>query len=122
MSTVLLIAALWALAVPGSSIFVSELYILLGAFQQQAVLGGVAACGIVLAAMYMLRWYSALAHEDNGKRVTDETPDLRLGELAIAVPLILILLAMTFYPWGVMRRVTGTSLQTVPVAEKVVRL
>jgi NADH-quinone oxidoreductase subunit M len=122
MSTVLLIAALLALAVPGSSIFVSELYILIGAFQQQAVLGGVAACGIVLAAMYMLRWYSALAHESNGERVTDETPDLRLGELAIAVPLILILLAMTVYPWGVMRRVTGTSLQTLPYTEKVLRL
>ena len=88
MSTVLLIAALWTLAVPGSSMFVSELYILLGAFQQQAVLGGVAACAIVLAAMYTLRWYSALAHGQNGERVSDDTPDLRRGELAIAVPLI----------------------------------
>ncbi|HKV67831.1 MAG TPA: proton-conducting transporter membrane subunit, partial [Gaiellales bacterium] len=109
MSTVLLIAALWALAVPGSSIFVSELYILIGAFQQQAVLGGVAACGIVLAAMYMLRWYSALAHEQDGEKVSAETPDLRLGELAIAVPLILILFAMTAYPWGVMQRVTTSQ-------------
>ena len=109
MSTVLLIAALWALAVPGSSIFVSELYILIGAFQQQAVLGAAAACGIVLAAMYMLRWYSALAHEDNGPKVTDETPDLRLPELAIAVPLVLILLAMTAYPYGIMRRITGSQ-------------
>ena len=106
MSTVLLIAALWALAVPGSGIFVSELYILIGAFQQQAVLGGVAACGIVLAAMYMLRWYSALAHEQDGENVSADTPDLRIGELAIAVPLILILFAMTAYPWGVMQRVT----------------
>jgi NADH-quinone oxidoreductase subunit M len=109
MSTVLLIAALWALAVPGSGIFVSELYILIGAFQQQAVLGAVAACGIVLAAMYMLRWYSALAHGGDGEKVSDETPDLRLPELAIAVPLILILLAMTAYPYGVMRRITGSQ-------------
>jgi NADH-quinone oxidoreductase subunit M len=109
MSTVLLIAALWALAVPGSGIFVSELYILIGAFQQQAVLGGVAACGIVLAAMYMLRWYSALAHEQDGENVSADTPDLRLGELAIAVPLILILFAMTVYPWGVMQRVTTSQ-------------
>jgi len=109
MSTVLLIAALWALAVPGSGIFVSELYILIGAFQQQAVLGGVAACGIVLAAMYMLRWYSALAHEQDGENVSADTPDLRVGELAIAVPLILILFAMTAYPWGVMQRVTTSQ-------------
>jgi NADH-quinone oxidoreductase subunit M len=109
MSTVLLIAALWALAVPGSGVFVSELYILIGAFQQQAVLGGVAALGIVLAAMYMLRWYSALAHESDGPRVSDDTPDLRVSELAIAVPLILILLAMTVYPYGVMRRITSSQ-------------
>ncbi len=109
MSTVLLIAALWALAVPGSSIFVSELYILIGAFQQQAVLGGVAACGIVLAAMYMLRWYSALAHGGNGSKVSDETPDLRVSELAIAVPLIVLLLAMTAYPYGIMRRLSDSQ-------------
>jgi NADH-quinone oxidoreductase subunit M len=105
MSTILLIATLWVLAVPGSSIFVSELYILLGAFEQQAVLGAAAACGIVLAAMYALRWYSAIAHGPNGERVSDDTPDLRRGELAIAVPLILILLAMTAYPYGVMHRI-----------------
>jgi NADH-quinone oxidoreductase subunit M len=110
MSTVLLIAALWALAVPGSSIFVSELYILIGAFQQQAVLGAVAAVGIVLAAMYMLRWYSALAHEGDGAKVSDETPDLRLPELLIAVPLILLLLAMTAYPYGVMHRIDGSQI------------
>jgi NADH-quinone oxidoreductase subunit M len=121
MSTVLLIAALWALAVPGSGVFVSELYILIGAFQQQAVLGGVAAVGIVLAAMYMLRWYSALAHEGNGERVSDDTPDLRISELAIAVPLILILLAMTVYPYGVMRRITSSQV-AFQVAAKVQRL
>ena len=73
-STVLLFSTMFMLAVPGSSVFVSELYILIGAFQQQAWLGAVAACAIVLAAMYALRWFSALAHEANGERVTDETP------------------------------------------------
>ena len=66
LSTVFLIAALFALAVPGSSVFVSELYILIGAFAEQPLLGSAAALGIVLAAMYMLRWYSAIAHERRG--------------------------------------------------------
>jgi NADH-quinone oxidoreductase subunit M len=105
-STVLLIAALWALAVPGSSVFVSELYILIGAYRQAALLGAAAAVGIVLAAMYMLRWYSALAHEDDGERVPADTPDLLPGELAIAVPLVLILLALSAYPFGVMERIS----------------
>ncbi len=104
MSTVLLIAALWALAVPGSSAFVSEIYILIGAFQRNAWLGSVAAIGIVLAAMYMLRWYSALAHGDDGERVAEGTLDLRAAELAIAVPLIGLMFAMTAWPQGVMER------------------
>ena len=107
MSTVYLIAALFALAVPGSSTFISELYILLGAFRQQPLLGAGAATGIVLAAMYMLRWYSALAHGDDGPDVAADTPDLRGGELCIAIPLILLLLAMTAWPWGVMQRIVS---------------
>jgi len=104
LSTIFLIAALFALAVPGSSVFVSEIYILIGAFQFEAWLGVVASFAIVLAAMYMLRWYSALAHEENGERVSDATPDLRPAELAVAVPLVLILLALSAWPFGVMER------------------
>jgi NADH-quinone oxidoreductase subunit M len=114
LSTVLLIAALFALAVPGSSVFVSEIYILIGAFQEQALLGATAACAIVLAAMYMLRWYSALAHEGDGELVTPQTPDLRPAELVVAVPLILVLLAMSAWPFGVMERIDqpATAIQS----------
>ena len=106
-STVFLVTALFALAVPGSSMFVSELYILIGAFQRNAWLGAVAAIGIVLAAMYMLRWYSAIAQQSDGERVSEALPDLRPRELAIAVPLILLLFAMTAWPNGVMERLVS---------------
>jgi NADH-quinone oxidoreductase subunit M len=104
LSTVFLVAALFTLAVPGSSVFVSEIYILIGAFQEQALLGAAAALGIVLAAMYMLRWYSALAHGSEGDQVPQGMPDLRLTELAVAVPLIVLLLALSAWPFGVMER------------------
>jgi NADH-quinone oxidoreductase subunit M len=117
-STILLIAALWALAVPGSSTFVSELYVLLGAFQAEALLGAAASLAIVLAAMYMLRWYSALAHEEDGPRVPPDTPDMRAGELGIAVPIVLILLVLSAYPAGVMDRVSPVFDELVqPAAE-----
>ena len=104
-STVFLMAALFTLAVPGSSVFVSELYILIGAFQRNAWLGSGAAIGIVLAAMYMLRWYAAIAQQSDGEKVTQGLPDLRPRELAIAVPLFALLLAMTVWPHGVMERI-----------------
>jgi NADH-quinone oxidoreductase subunit M len=114
LSTVLLIAALFALAVPGSSVFVSEIYILIGAFQQQALLGVAAACAIVLAAMYMLRWYSALAHEGDGELVNEQTADLRPAELVVAVPLIVILLTLSAWPFGVMERIGQRSQPAIP--------
>jgi NADH-quinone oxidoreductase subunit M len=107
LSTVFLFATMFALAVPGSSTFVSELYILLGAFRFEPWLGAAAATGIVLAAMYMLRWYSGIAHETEGERVDPATPDLRPYELGIAVPLVLVLLAMSAWPSGVMERIVS---------------
>ena len=72
---------------------------------EQPLLGAAASLGIVLAAMYMLRWYSAIAHEGDGERVDATTPDLRLSELAVAVPLLLILLVLSAWPFGVMERI-----------------
>jgi NADH-quinone oxidoreductase subunit M len=117
LSSVLLIAALFTLAVPGSSVFVSEIYILIGAFQQQALLGAAAACAIVLAAMYTLRWYSGLAHEADGPLVNEQTRDLRPAELLVAVPLILILLAMSAWPFGVMERIGPPQQSSVLVSQ-----
>jgi NADH-quinone oxidoreductase subunit M len=120
-NTILLIAALWALAVPGSSTFVSELYVLVGAFQRDAFIGIVGAFAIVLAAMYMLRWYSAIAHGPNGERVPPGTPDLRAGELGIAIPLVLVLIALTVYPFGVMNRVSSAFDRLVAPAASALR-
>ena len=110
MSTVLLIAALWALAVPG-----------LGHLRLRALhpdrrvpaagrarrRGGLRdrARGHVHAAL-------VLGARPRGRR-REASPPTRptcaSRELAIAVPLILILFAMTAYPWGVMQRVTTSQ-------------
>jgi NADH:ubiquinone oxidoreductase subunit 4 (subunit M) len=66
----------------------------------------------------MLRWYSALAHEEDGPRVPPDTPDMRAGELGIAVPIVLILLVLAAYPAGVMDRVSPVFDELVqPAAE-----
>jgi NADH-quinone oxidoreductase subunit M len=87
-----------SLAVPLSSSFAGEFLILAGVFQQGwgwAVVGGVA---VVLAAMYMLRAISALMHQDVGPAVPDAALDLRIGELAVLVPLVLCLLGLSAWP------------------------
>jgi NADH:ubiquinone oxidoreductase subunit 4 (subunit M) len=58
----------------------------------------IGAGAIVLAAMYMLRLISAVLHQDVGSAVPDSALDLRLGELAVVVPLVACLLALSAYP------------------------
>jgi NADH-quinone oxidoreductase subunit M len=98
LATVLMTTGVIALAVPGSSAFAGEFLILAGAFDEGwgwAVVGGVA---IVLAAMYMLRLISAVLHQQVGTSVPDEALDLRPGEVAVIVPLVASLLALSVWP------------------------
>ena len=98
LATTLITAGVIALAVPGSSVFAGEFLILNGIFTRGwgwAVAGAVA---IVLAAMYMLRLISAVLHKDPGPAVTDAALDLRPAEISVIVPLVTVLLALSFWP------------------------
>jgi NADH-quinone oxidoreductase subunit M len=87
-----------ALAVPLSTSFAGEFLILAGVFQQHWAWAVVGAAGIVLAAMYMLRAISAVLHRDVGPAVSDAALDLRIGELAVVVPLVLCLIGLSAWP------------------------
>jgi NADH-quinone oxidoreductase subunit M len=98
LATVLMTTGVIALAVPGSAAFAGEFLILAGVFDEGwgwAVVGAVA---IVLAAMYMLRLISAVLHGQIGPSVPDEALDLRPAELAVIVPLVGCLLALSVWP------------------------
>jgi len=101
LATILMTTGVIALAVPGSTAFAGEFLILAGVFDVGwgwAFVGGVA---IVLAAMYMLRLISAVLHGQIGVSVPDEALDLRPAELAVIVPLVGCLLALSVWPAAV---------------------
>jgi NADH-quinone oxidoreductase subunit M len=87
-----------ALAVPGSSAFAGEFLVLAGVFQQYWLYAVVGAVAIVLAAMYVLRLISGVLHQDVGSAVSDAARDLVPAELAILVPLVAALLALSVWP------------------------
>ncbi len=93
------------LAVPGSANFAGEFAILAGVFTQGWGYAAVGAVAIVLAAMYTLRLISGVLHRDRGEAVREESLDLRLGELALVVPLVAILLALSVWPAAISERV-----------------
>jgi NADH-quinone oxidoreductase subunit M len=98
LATVLITTGVIALAVPGSSAFAAEFLILNGIFTRGwgwAVVGAVA---IVLAAMYILRLISAVLHEDVGTAVPAAALDLRPAEVGIVLPLVVVLLVLSFWP------------------------
>jgi hypothetical protein len=49
----------------------------------------------------MLRLISAVLHEARGSLARDEALDLRPGELALVVPLVGLLLALSAWPAGI---------------------
>ncbi len=98
LATVLLIAGMIALAVPGSVTFAGEFLIMAGVYEEGWGYAAVAALGIVLAAMYVLRLISAVLHVRPGSAVRDEALDLRPGELALVLPLVACLIALSVWP------------------------
>ncbi len=121
LASVVLVVGIAALAVPGSSTFASEFLILLGAFEYEPWAGVLASTAIVLAAMYMLRWISAVLHDRVGSAVQEGVPPdlVPSGGLLPIVPLVLAVLALSFYPYGVTERVDAdTSRLAEPAAQQ----
>ncbi len=101
LATVLMVTGVIALAVPGSTAFAGEFLILTGVFDTGWGWAVVGAIAIVLAAMYMLRLISAVLHERQGSAVRSDARDLRPVELAVLVPLVALLLALSAWPAAV---------------------
>jgi NADH-quinone oxidoreductase subunit M len=101
LATLLMTTGVIALAVPGSTAFAGEFLILAGVFDEGWGWAIVGAAAIVLAAMYTLRLISAVLHGQVGSSVPDEALDLRPAELAVLVPLVACLLALSAWPAAV---------------------
>ena len=104
LATLLMTTGIVALAVPGSTTFAGEFLILAGVFDQGWLWAVIGAAAMVLAAMYVLRLISAVLHRDRGSSVGDEALDLRPAELALLVPLVALLLALSVWPASVSDR------------------
>jgi NADH-quinone oxidoreductase subunit M len=97
-ATVLMTTGIIALAVPGSVTFAGEFLIMTGVYNEGWGYAAIVALGVVLAAMYTLRLISAVLHVRPGSAVRDEALDLRPGELALVLPLVACLLALSAWP------------------------
>jgi NADH-quinone oxidoreductase subunit M len=93
-----LIATFATLAMPGSGNFVGELLILFGAFNTKFVYGVVASIGVVLASVYMIRFFQRAFHGREGAGI--ESRDILPAgpDLATIAPLIAVIVALGVCP------------------------
>ena len=97
-AAVFMLFMLASVGLPGTSGFVGEFLVLVGAFTVHSSVAAFAALGIILGAAYMLYLYRRVVFgaltKDSLKRITDLTP----REIAVFTPLVLLVLWMGIYP------------------------
>jgi NADH-quinone oxidoreductase subunit M len=102
-----LIVSLSSMGLPGLNGFVGEFTILLGAFGgdalassllSQRVLTGIAATGVILAAVYMLYMFQKMFLGPVDKEENQSLKDLNWREIATLVPLLVFIFWIGLYP------------------------
>jgi NADH-quinone oxidoreductase subunit M len=102
-TVVFMIATLASVGLPGMSGFVGEFLVLLGAFSSLSlssaqVFAAIGATGVILGAVYML-WmvqrvfFGPVTHEENRS-----LKDLSTREVAVLLPLVILIFWMGLYP------------------------
>jgi NADH-quinone oxidoreductase subunit M len=124
MAGVFMLVTLAALGLPMLNSFVGEFMTLLGAWQLQPWLAIAAAAGLVLAPVYMLRLYQGLMYAGPGRPPAGSDhghhgahpaaegaavarADLLGGELALLVPLLLLMGLLGLYPYLLTQAMTS---------------
>jgi NADH-quinone oxidoreductase subunit M len=140
----MLVAGLSSLALPGTNSFVSEFLVLIGSFPRQPVFTILATTGMILAALYVLWFYQRIMHgpvrgaavvgalegpgstmapEATAQRQRGRFPDLSIREVAVLVPLVVLILLLGFFPQPVLNVINpsiGATLTEVGLSDPVV--
>jgi len=97
-SLVFAVFMLGALGLPGTSGFVGEILILIGAFQKSFLVAILASIGIILGAAYMLWLYKRVVFGKLERSELKELKDLNLSEGLVLFSLAVLVLLFGFYP------------------------
>jgi NADH-quinone oxidoreductase subunit M len=95
-----LVVVMSSAGLPGLNGFVGEFLILLGTYVSSPVFAVLAALGVILAAWYLLTAFRRIAQGPltNPANEAGNLPDLRVGEIAMLVPLVLLFFLIGLFP------------------------
>jgi NADH-quinone oxidoreductase subunit M len=97
-ATVFMIFMLASVGLPGTSGFVGEFLVLLGAYQVDTLTTALAATGVVLGAAYMLYLYKRVVFGELTRADVRAMTDINPREIAVFAPLIALVFWMGVYP------------------------
>jgi len=93
-----MVFTLAAVGLPGTSGFVGEFLILMGAFQKSFLVAAIASLGVILGAAYMLWLYKRVIFGELINKDLLKMPDLNKSEIFILISLAIPVLFFGFYP------------------------
>jgi NADH-quinone oxidoreductase subunit M len=116
LAALFLVVTMATLAIPGSSNFIGEFFILNGAFQAKVALACVAVIGVVLAAFYALRMYQRTMHNPLAEGA--ESREISVREGAVLAPLVACIVALALWPGLILERGEASVESVVSAVEE----
>lgn len=86
------------MSMPGTSSFVGEIMVLIGAFQSNTSITVLASTGIILGAAYSIWLYNRVAFGTIKTNYINKFTDINRREMFIFTPLVILILIMGIYP------------------------
>jgi NADH-quinone oxidoreductase subunit M len=105
----LVLVALSSIGLPGLNGFVGEFLILVGSFGGYPYVTLLATTGVIFAAYYMLPFIRKAVWNDVTLEENKKLPDLSRLELAIVVPLLIMIVLVGVYPKPFLQRISASA-------------
>jgi len=120
-SVAFLVVLFSSIGLPGTNGFVGEWLSLLGAFRSNMLVGSLAAFGVVLGAAYML-WLYQRVFFGPVSPLAAGLKDLGAAEMAILLPLVLLIFWIGIYPETVLQPIQAAATQWMTYIDSAARL
>ena len=103
-ATFFAIAMLASVGLPGTSGFIGEFLIILGAIQFNTFIGVLAGTTLIIGVCYMLWMFQRVFFEKDNER-TQDFKDLKTSEVLTFIPVILLIIAMGIFPQAFIKKI-----------------
>lgn len=108
-AVVFMIFMLGSVGLPGTSGFVGEFLTLLGTFQVDTIIAGLATTGVILGAAYMLVLYRRVIFGEQVNKDAAAMPDLNRREFFYFLPLVALVIWLGVQPGIVMKTISPST-------------